>query len=199
VARVRARLPVGVPPRWNTLNTHVVLWHGTLRSRATNIQAHGIDLTKCKNKVDFGRGFYTTTNETQARNWARILSRNLTPAERLADRPAVLRFRVPLDPLGRLESLTFVRGDPAHDAFWSFVRHCGGSTLAVPNSHLHPGRAAPNDWYDVVGGPVALAWPSDGREVLAASDQFSFHTPAGVGLRQGLITAGAPDFRVIIL
>lgn len=188
-----------MPPAWNTLNTHVILWHGSVRSAALDIRANGIDLTRGRNNLDFGLGFYTTTSRRQAENWARFKFRNLPPNVRAGERPALVRFRVPLDLLAALENLMFVRGDPAHDAFWSLVHHCRQSTTAVPRTHLHPNRASPNDWYDVVCGPLAVTWPPDGRVAIPSSDQFSFHTAAGAGILNNAIVVGHPEFEITVL
>lgn len=46
------------------INNEIILFHGT------NILFEHIKLNKSKNKRDFGKGFYTTTLETQAKSWA---------------------------------------------------------------------------------------------------------------------------------
>jgi Protein of unknown function (DUF3990) len=188
-----------ISTRWLTLSTHIVLWHGCLDRDARNIQANGIDLSMSRNAIDFGRGFYTTTDRDRAQGWAGIKHVNLSPADRAATRPTILRFRVPLDQLGRLESLMFVRGNATHDAFWSFVHNCRRSTATAPRTHLHPTRAAPGDWYDVVCGPLATVWPPIGRVALPDSDQFSFHTAAGIAILRDVIDAGPPEFEITVL
>lgn len=45
----------------------MILYHGS------NCEFDIISLVKSKNNRDFGRGFYTTTMEEQAREWAEIL------------------------------------------------------------------------------------------------------------------------------
>jgi Protein of unknown function (DUF3990) len=199
MARIRALPAIVVPPAWNPLNTHIILWHGSIRSAGLDIQANGIDLTRGRNNLDFGRSFYTTTNERQARNWAYIKFRNLQPVGQAADSPALLRFRIRLDILAPLECLIFVRGDATHDAFWSLVHHCRRSTAAAPRTHLHPSRAAPDNWYDVVCGPLAATWPPQGRVAFQDSDQFSFHTAAGIGILTDAIDAGQPEFQISVL
>jgi len=154
-------------------------------------------LTRGRQGLDFGRGFYTTTLRRQAGEWARSKYRNLPPADRAATNPALIRFRVSLDALAALDSLMFVRGDARHDAFWAFVYHCRNSTAGAPHRHLHPGRAAPKDWYDVVCGPVAASWPPDGRTAIPDFDQFGFHTAAGLAILHNVIDAGSPDFEII--
>lgn len=189
----------GVVPHWHHLNTHIILWHGCINSDAQNIAVNGVDLSKSRNALDFGLGFYTTTDLGQASSWARIKHANLAPDDRLALRPSVIQFRVPLDQLAKLECLTFIRGDVGHNAYWSFVRHCRGSTHVAPRTHLHPTREAPDDWYDLVCGPIAAVWPPMGRCAYMDSDQFSFHTVAGIAILHDVINAGSPAFRVSVL
>jgi hypothetical protein len=197
---VAKRLTIrGVPSRWHVSSTQIVLWHGCVDSDARNIQANGIDLTRSRNGLDFGRGFYTTTDRDRAEGWARRKHANLAPADRAMIRPAVVEFNVPLEQLARLESLLFVRGDGGHHAFWDFVHHCRSSTSAAPRSHLHPTRAAPGDWYDVVCGPLAAVWPPTGRVAISGSDQFSFHTGAGIAILSAVIAAGSPGFEITVL
>ncbi|MFW2488772.1 DUF3990 domain-containing protein [Clostridium chromiireducens] len=45
-------------------NNELMLFHGT------NELFDAIDLGKSKNKRDFGKGFYTTTLESQSKSWA---------------------------------------------------------------------------------------------------------------------------------
>jgi hypothetical protein len=45
----------------------LILYHGS------NISFEEIDLSKSKDKRDFGKGFYTTTIQEQAEDWARAL------------------------------------------------------------------------------------------------------------------------------
>ena len=49
----------------------VKVYHGTILSNAMNIIENGIDLGRSKNYLDFGKGFYTTTNIDMAKNMAR--------------------------------------------------------------------------------------------------------------------------------
>jgi len=49
------------------METKLILYHGS------NQNFEKIDLTKSKDKRDFGRGFYTTTLREQAEDWAEIL------------------------------------------------------------------------------------------------------------------------------
>lgn len=106
MAKARPRTAVVLPPAWNTLNGHITLWHGTVSSVALDIQGTGIDLTRGRPNLDFGRGFYTITCRTQAENWARIKHSHLKPAVRLTTDPAILRFQIPLDQIGSLDTMT---------------------------------------------------------------------------------------------
>jgi len=55
-------------PDWTSeRNEYVVLWHGCTMLAKDAIEANGIDLARCAVNTDFGRGFYTTTLERQAR------------------------------------------------------------------------------------------------------------------------------------
>jgi hypothetical protein len=53
-------------------NGDLPLFHGTDDVSASAILSRGVDLRRCSPLTDFGRGFYTTTNLEQAKNWARI-------------------------------------------------------------------------------------------------------------------------------
>lgn len=181
-------------PAWPTINTHVTLHHGCTRFNALRIQA-GVNPAVGKSRTDFGQGFYLTTRHDQAEKWARRQFLAAYPLGKKAaggDQPAVVSFRVAWDALAGLHSLACVRGEPANDTFWSFVTHCRGG-----NSHAHPSRPAPGDWYDVVSGPVA-SMPLAKRLVIAGYDQFSFHTTAAAAMLNA-IPRTAPDFEIRLL
>ena len=146
------------PPPWS--NQPLVLFHGTTLSSAHNIETHGIDVKLGKPDCDFGKGFYCTTSEQQAREWSRI------KAARSAQTPAVVSLSVPRSALANLRSLVFVRGDHHATDFWSFVHHC--RKLGWPGEAEHTSR------YDVTYGPVAIAWLQ--LKIKPDSDQIGFHT-----------------------
>lgn len=161
------------------------------------IQANGIDLSLCAVNTDFGRGFYTTTLERQARQWAwgRFYKWQLLHPTGTGNQPVVLRFRVrrsaspsvtgPLDEgLDELTSLAFVLADYHYEDYWSLVQHCRQSTTIAIDDHRHP----KGGWYDLVSGPVAAFWEQ--RVAMHDADQFSFHTDKGVGLLNALIQQG---------
>ncbi|HKB05204.1 MAG TPA: DUF3990 domain-containing protein [Gemmataceae bacterium] len=187
------------PPPWvgTALSRYVELWHGCLRSDLKSIRA-GIDPTRGDPSTDFGRGFYTSTVRRQARHWAWKRYRDSLAAKRTADRPVVVRFRVPLDGLARLDPLHFVLGDYDEERFWSFVHHCRASTRTAVRTHGHPGRKPPDDWYDVVSGPVAAFWEQ--RVAMLGSDQFSFHTARAARLLNRVVRSKDPDdFRAFLV
>jgi hypothetical protein len=156
----------------NWTNQDLILYHGTLDVHVTSIRA-GINLNVAPTfrRLDFGHGFYTTTIQGQAREWARRLAQRHSAAP--AVRPAVVSFILSRDSLVRLEAVWFVRGTKkAHD-FWSLIRYCRGWGA----TH---GRGTNAGWYDVVVGPVVA---SVGRQAsIPNSDQVSFHTDRGAKL-----------------
>ncbi len=176
------------PESWGTRCRTVTLWHGCCRKDADAIVVAGVDPSRGRPDTDFGRGFYTTTFRKQAEKWA--WQRHAREPSRGA--PVVLRFVVPLERLARLESLHFVSeaGDEQH--FWSLVHYCrqGGA------GHLHPGRTPPDDWYDVVSGPVAAFWEQ--CVAMKDADQYSFHTPVAAAVLNESIRSGDGErFRVV--
>lgn len=165
-----------MPPKWQ--NTSLVLYHGTLRKHAQNIQQR-IDLSKCRPGTDFGRGFYTTTILRQAKGWAWKIYALLSDAERQLNEnePVVIQFEVDREELAQLKNLGFV--DPRYEAedLWSLIFRC---RQQLNNGHE---RRYPNTaFYDVVYRPVADFWWL--RSTVRDADQISFHTDAGVDLLQ---------------
>jgi hypothetical protein len=187
------------PPWQPDLSEYVLLYHGCTVLDKNNMEAKRINLANCRVDSDFGRGFYTTSLERQARNWAwdryyKWLG-NPANAGKTGNQPVVLRFRVRRysrkprktrldDGLDKLLALHFVRGDYGSEDFWSFVQHCRQSTLATVHDHRRP----PGGWYDLVTGPVAAFWWQ--RVAMTDADQVSFHTKKAVQLLNALITSG---------
>ena len=137
------------------------LYHGTVDRYVPSILA-GIDVTRGRRTVDFGRGFYTTTAWYAAVAWARqIADRQF----RGRARPAVIQFDVARDAIALLDTLWFVRAGRDADDFWAFVDHC----RRLGSAHRPDGT-----WYDVVVGPVTQNWRY--RLMMADSDQIGFHT-----------------------
>jgi hypothetical protein len=154
-------------------NDPLVLFHGTLALHVPSIET-GVDLRRARDRLDFGRGFYVTTSEEQARTWTADVT-----GDAGGGAAAVLRFEITREVLTGLRCLWFVRATPDADAFWRFVQYCrtGGFAHRAETS---------GGWYDVVAGPVSLNWRR--RRTLANSDQVSFHTARGVAaLMQGYL------------
>ncbi len=154
-------------PRWHSrasppwTDQDVFLYHGTVDIHVASILA-AVDVTVGGLLKDFGRGFYTTTSRAQATDWANAL------AAHGPGRPAVLRLTVPRNDLALLETLAFVRGEPAATDYWSFVQYC----RTIGRDHNRPHTR----WYDLVVGPVTGTWKR--QTVIPNADQLSFHTPA---------------------
>jgi Protein of unknown function (DUF3990) len=165
-------------PIWK--NRPAIFFHGTdtgaLRGLAPAVHAplprFTVSLKRCRPNSDFGQGFYVTTNELQACEWANTRVRQArsavtTPA--LLPCAVLLAFSIDRDRLGRLESLCFLR--PTDD-YYDLVDDC---RLGFPPHQRTGGKAA----YDVVYGPVRM-WPQ--RLVIADADQISFNTPMAVAI-----------------
>jgi hypothetical protein len=167
-------------PSWT--NPEIRLYHGTISASAASILA-GISLGSGRVRTDFGQGFYTTTSEPQARNWAnkQVVSYNTRNPGLPLERAAVVEFSVDRDALATLESIWFVRGDSLASDYWDLIRH-----FRVGHSAgKHHQRTVPKSWYDLAIGSLAASWYPATRTV-PDSDQISFHTPLAVALLNGL-------------
>ena len=83
-------------PLWQpSLSEFIILWHGCTANDKTKIEK-GISLAACALDTDFGRGFYTTTIERQARQWAwkRFFDWQKRNPGSTGNQPVVLRFRM---------------------------------------------------------------------------------------------------------
>jgi hypothetical protein len=186
---IYAAAPAWSPPRSRYIN----LYHGCTSHDASNIQAHGIDLARCRLDTDFGRGFYTTTVLYQARQWAWARFYDPLVAHIRPNQPVVLKFVLNRQHLADLYFLSFVLGGPAKRNFWSLVQHCRQSVPGTINDHRGPVYQPDGTrWYDVVCGPVAAFWRQ--RYAMQDADQFSFHTGGGVRLLQRLIDSKNKKF-----
>lgn len=178
-------------PTWTKNRSgFITLWHGCTANDAAKIKT-GISLTAGSIYTDFGQGFYVTTLERQARQWAWNRYYGLPPAQQTGG-PVILRFRVSRAALGKLQSLHFVLGDYNSEDYWSLVQHCRNGKTHHPD-HPDPKKIF---WYEMVSGPVAAFWQQ--RVAMVDADQVSFHTAAGINLLDTLIKSGNPtDFKEI--
>src|SRR5271165_3410344 len=82
-------------PSWKLPRSrYITLWHGCTTEDKNDIVKSGIDVALGRVDVDFGRGFYTTTLERQARHWAWLRFYDPKFARTTAVQPVVLRFTV---------------------------------------------------------------------------------------------------------
>ncbi len=129
-----------------------------------------IKLNLCRPRTDFGQGFYTTTSEHQARQWANQRCRRILAPRGSGPTATVLRFAIDRDALADLHHLAFVRETAD---FWNLVHDC---RLGFPP---HQRTGSRQRAYDVVYGPVSL-WQQ--TLVIADCDQISFHTARALAL-----------------
>jgi Protein of unknown function (DUF3990) len=176
------------PPWTAPRDQYLVLWHGCTSDDKNKIEAHGVDVTRGREATDFGRGFYTTTNEVQARHWAWIRYYDPKFSRATGVQPVVLRFRVNRHDLAKLQSICFFLGDYGNEDYWSIVQHCRQSTATAINDHHGPVVERGLKWYDIACGPVAAFWEQ--RRAMTDTDQVSFHTDAAAKLLTALIRSG---------
>ena len=147
------------------------LFHGTLHHHATALQSGPVNLNLCRPDSDFGRGFYLTSNLSQACQWAntRVLPWQGPNQKKIA---AVLEFEVDWNQLATRSDLALVweGAAPASD-YWLLVAHCRGGGLNRGTDQQAQ--------YDVVYGPVSL-WPQ--YLVIKDCDQVSFHTDRAIAI-----------------
>lgn len=212
-------LPEALPPAW-TADQHVVLYHGSASVFLDSI-LRGINPAAGGRARDFGQGFYTTTFEYQAVQWANGIAKKLR--DKAAEKPKkhkswanaeplVVSFRVSLAKLAALRSLAFVRPQRDSELYWSFICHCRlfREGKLPPNhdpaysTHLfdHPDGKG---MYDMVSGPVAARYPKKRGEhfqrlVHPVLDQFSFHTKDAADILTDLVVNGTrgDDYNYVI-
>ena len=184
----------GAPPWINPRNRYLDLWHGCTTIDKYAIESNGVDPLRGRPNTDFGRGFYTTTLERQARHWAWARYYDPRFARMTGVQPVVLRFTVDRHKLAKFEALCFLIGDYTYEDFWSLVQHCRQSTpLTNPPphtvyDHLGPVPQSGGNWYDIAYGPVSAFW--DQRSAMNDADQISFHTSKAAKLLTDLINSG---------
>ena len=149
------------PPAWT--NSALLLFHGTTADWADDIVANGVRLSKARARRDFGPGFYTTTDDTQARRWARRLELRQGDAK-----AAVVVIAVDRNQLAGLDVLAFVRSGHSADDYWRFIEYCRSGN---PD---HARSGFPKRLFDVVYGPFSRKWQR--RDADPHGDQISFHT-----------------------
>jgi hypothetical protein len=159
-------------------NRPFTVYHGTVGPWADAIvqrQPNAIDLTKCSEDTDFGRGFYVTRIPDHAILHANqryddlqdefVRATNSSTSIPLFDPEcaAMIAFEVELGDLGALETLAFVQ--PISE-WLEFVRHCRHGN----QNH----KMSPDSYYHVVYGPMFA--PTD-NSAIPGREQISFHSP----------------------
>ncbi len=150
----------------------MILYHGS------NVEVREPKLLKIQRELDFGKGFYTTTDYEQAQKWAK------RTALRLHESNAYVSiYEIPDEDLNKLRILRF----DSPDVDWL--------RFVVSN---RTGQVVPGDW-DVIAGPVAndqtapvidlfLDGMYDEEETIKRllpqklKDQFTFKTEEAVRL-----------------
>lgn len=151
-------------------NRQLWLYHATTEWSAASIMLDGVSPTPRRPGLDFGPGFYTTSNWSQACEWAnKVASRRL-------DGAAIVRFECDYTAIAHLPAVQFASSGPEADDYWDFVRsmksgdydeHVGGSglfTLSVGGLAVFPGT----------------------RVRHPDTDQYSFHGDSGLAFVNGL-------------
>jgi hypothetical protein len=152
---------------------------GTLRlaPNPTNIYVGpntGRGMGRVRTGTEFGPGFYTTTSEHQAQQWANQGLRRALARGIRNQMAVVIRFEVDRDQLSRLESISFVRDDTP---FWDFVAWCRPRGRISHNRAHNPSLQPWPEMYEVVHAPVTI-WRQ--LLVLKDCDQVSFHSNTAV-------------------
>ena len=88
-------------------NRHLDLWHGCTTEDKNEIEHLGVDPLEGRPNTDFGRGFYTTTLERQARHWAWARYYDPKFARKTGVQPVILRFKVDRHELAKLAAPLF--------------------------------------------------------------------------------------------
>jgi len=173
-------------PPWN--NSTLTVYHGcdinsahTLCQPTPKVSPNSINLSLCSPSTDFGQGFYSTTRQDQAENWANV--RIMRTGYNIA--AAVVAFDIDREALSALADIAFVwEGQPPNSDFWDLVDHCR-------KGNHHARSTIASGFYDLVYGPVAL--PNQ-RLVVKDCDQISFHSAAAIAVLSNprVVVTGTP-------
>lgn len=108
---------------------YITYYHGTTESSAAAIRTSGVDLEHATRDMDFGRGFYATTLESQAQSWADKMG------HKKHESGNVVAFDIPRSAFEAMNNKVF---DSADSEWGSFVLG---------------GRQGIQSGYDTVSGP----------------------------------------------
>lgn len=132
--------------------TTITVYHGTTLNDAENIVKNGVNMAAGRDKLDFGRGFYTTVMTDQAWKWAR------ERADRDGGLPAVVKITIKVEDLAGLSGIHFEYHTPE---FEKFVREARAGVVS----------AAPLDY---VEGPMWLNSRRPQEPMQAGGQQTAF-------------------------
>lgn len=128
-----------LPRRW---------YHGTINTHAKSI-SDGIKLEFCNSQVDFGKGFYLTTNKEQALKWATKKAKIHNDTEIGSQNfviPALVVCDIDVDLLNSLSGLIF-KEENNHWARFVLANRTINCTKYIPHNR--------DMTYDYVYGPLA--------------------------------------------
>lgn len=90
------------------LKDYKICYHGTIKKHGEYIEGKGIDLSKGRFATDFGKGFYITSNLSQAEKWARNKCRDNIDNFKLEDiKPVIVYFTLDVNKVSTLDGLIF--------------------------------------------------------------------------------------------
>ncbi len=136
----------------------VNLYHGTKVDAANSIRKNGVDLNHATRNMDFGRGFYTTTDIQQAKKWIDMRHRG---------NGSIVEFNIPKSEFDALNGKLFSYGNS------DWIEFVTNSRTGMANS------------YDYVSGPMLMnskEYLKYGHKPIAKGQQTAFNTKAGVDL-----------------
>jgi len=156
----------------------MILYHGS------NMEVSNIDLSKCTKYKDFGQGFYLTSINSQACEWAEKVARRFN-----AGKPTLNIYDFD-DDISDLKSLVFTEPDEKWATFIINNRNRGfanhGDALSNHDNKydfIH-GLVANDDISTVLEafllGILPISEISKALTYKQLNDQYSFHTPKSV-------------------
>ena len=134
----------------------ITLYHGTSMTGAVSIKKDGVNMARGRENLDFGQGFYTTTDAEQAWDWAK---------RKAGERgfPAVVKITIKVEDLRELKGLHFTSRTP------NFEKFVIDSRAGKITSH----------GFDFIEGPAWLNPPTaknpNPGPMKAGKQQTSFH------------------------
>jgi hypothetical protein len=144
------------------------LYHGTIQP------IEHLDLSQCRDKTDFGRGFYTTTSLEQARKWAALRQQRLRVKEAF-----VMEYEIE-DSILTTDDYKTLHFHGATEEWLEFVfRNRRG--IATHDYDMIMGPVANDSLYATLllyeQGILSVEATIEQLKTHTLFDQLSFHTP----------------------